>query len=102
MHDLSQLFDRAADLHRKGQLAAAEILYLKLLKARADHFDALRMLGFLRYQQGRFPEALSLIDKALAIKRVHAETLNSRALVLLGLRRPEEALASFEQALAVR
>ncbi len=101
MHDPS-LFDQAADLHRKGQLAAAEILYLRLLKARADHFDALRMLGFLRYQQGRFPEALSLIDKALAIKPVHAETLHSRALVLLGLRRPEEALASFEQALAIR
>jgi len=101
MHDLS-LFDQAADLHRKGQLAAAEILYLKLLKARADHIDALRMLGFLHYQQGRFPEALSLIDKALAIKPVHAETLNSRALVLLGLRRPADALASFEQALAVR
>ena len=101
MHDLS-LFDQAADLHRKGRLAAAETLYLKLLKARADHFDALRMLGFLRYQQGRFPEALSLIDKALAIKPAHAETFNSRALVLLGLRRPAEALASFDEALAAR
>ena len=102
MHDLSQLFDQAADLHRKGELAAAETLYLRLLTARADHFDALRMLGSLRHQQGRFPEALSLIDKALALRPVHAEAFNSRGLVLLGLRRPAEALASFEQALAVR
>jgi protein O-GlcNAc transferase len=102
MRDLSQAFDRAADLHRRGELAAAEGLYLQVLAARPDHFDALHMLGFLRRQQGRFPEALSLIDQALALKPAHAEALNSRGLVLLGLRRPAEALASFEQALAVR
>jgi protein O-GlcNAc transferase len=102
MHDLTQVFDHAADLHRKGELAAAEGLYLQLLEARPDHFDGLHMLGFLRHQQGRFPEALSLIDRALALKPAHAEALNSRGLGLLGLGRRAEALTSFERALAVR
>jgi predicted O-linked N-acetylglucosamine transferase (SPINDLY family) len=102
MHDLSQVFDRAAELHRKGELAAAEGVYLQLLERRPDHFNGLHMLGFLRQQQGRFSEALSLIDKALALKPVHAEALNSRGLVLLGLRRLAEALTSFDRALAIR
>src|ERR1700686_3986119 len=65
MPDLSQVFDQAADLHRKGELAAAESLYLQLLEARPDDFDGLQMLGLLRCQQGGFLEALRLTGTAL-------------------------------------
>jgi hypothetical protein len=38
MHDLSQTFNQATDLHRKGNLAAAEGLYLKVIAAQPTHF----------------------------------------------------------------
>ena len=74
----SQLFKRAAELHRKGNLSVAERLYLKILKARPDQFEVLHLLGILRHQQGRFTEALTSYDKALRIKPHAADTLAGR------------------------
>jgi tetratricopeptide (TPR) repeat protein len=102
MQDLAQLFDQAADLHRKGNLAAAESLYLQLLAARADHFDALHLLGILRYQQGQLDEALALIGAALQRNPGFAPALLNQGLVLAALRRREEALASYDKALAIQ
>ena len=102
MHDLSQAFDQASDLHRKGELAAAESLYLQLLKARPDHFDGLQMLGLLRYQQGRFLEALALIGAALKTNPESPPALLNYAVVLDTLQRREEALAYYDKALAIK
>ena len=102
MHDLSQALNKAVDLHRKGNLAAAEGLYLQLLEVQADHFDGLQMLGFLRYQQGRFIEALSLLGAALQTRSDFPPALLNRGLVLDALGRREEALASYEKALAIQ
>jgi tetratricopeptide (TPR) repeat protein len=102
MQDLAQVFDQATDLHRKGNLAAAESLYLQLLQARSDHFDALHLLGILRYQQGRLAEALSLIGAALQRNPGFAPALLNHGLVLAALRRRQEALASYDQALAIK
>jgi tetratricopeptide (TPR) repeat protein len=102
MDDLSQALNRAVDFHRKGNLAAAEGLYLQLLDLRADHFDALQMLGFLRYQQGRFLDALSLIGAALQTNPDFAPALLNYGLVLDALKRHQEALASYDKALAIQ
>ena len=97
MQDLSQVFGQATDLHRKGDLAAAESLYLQLLEAQPDHFDALQMLGFLRCQQGRFPEALSSIGAALKTNPDSPTALLNYAVVLDALQRREEALAIYDK-----
>jgi tetratricopeptide (TPR) repeat protein len=102
MQDLAQVLDQAADLHRKGNLAAAESLYLQLLAARSDHLDALHLLGILRYQQGRLDEALALIGAALQKNPGFAPALLNQGLVLAALSRREEALASYDQALAIQ
>ena len=102
MNDLSQVFNQAAVLHRKGDLAAAEQLYLRLLEAQSGHFDALQMLGILRYQQGRLLDALALLGTALKIMPNAAHALLNYGLVLAALTRREEALASYDQALALQ
>src|SRR5580700_1326902 len=102
MNDLSQVFNQAAVLHRKGDLAAAEQLYLRLIEAQSGHFDALQMLGILRYQQGRFLDALALIGAALKANPNAAPALLNYGLVLDALARREEALASYDQALAIQ
>jgi tetratricopeptide (TPR) repeat protein len=101
MDDPSQALIEAVDFHRKGNLAAAEGLYLRLLDRQAGHFDGLQMLGLLRYQQGRFPEALSLIGAALQINPRFPPALMNYGLVLGALRRHQEALASYDRALAL-
>jgi len=102
MHDPSQLLNQAADLHRKGNLAATEALYSELLKAQPANFDALQMFGFLRYDQGRFLEALSLIGEALKTNPHSPTALMNYAVVLDALRRCEEALAYYDKALELK
>jgi protein O-GlcNAc transferase len=102
MQDLSQVFDQAADLHQKGDLAAAESLYLRLLETRPDHFEALQMFCFLRYQQGRFLESLSLMGAALKTNPNSPTALLNYAIVLDALQRREEALAYYDKALEIK
>jgi tetratricopeptide (TPR) repeat protein len=102
MRDPSRALNEAVDFHRKGNLAAAESLYLQLLEVRADHFDVLQMLGLLRYQQGRFLDALSLIGAALQTNPDFPPALLNYGLVLDALKRHQEALASYDKALAIQ
>jgi tetratricopeptide (TPR) repeat protein len=101
MDDLSQALVQAVALHRKGDFAQAERLYLRVLAARSDHFDALQMLGLLRYQQKRLPEALSLLDAAVQAKPDFPPLHVNRGLVLDALGRGAEALASYDRGLAL-
>ena len=101
MRDPSQVLEQAADLQRKGELAAAEGLYLQLIAARPDHFDALQGLALLRYQQGRFIEALSSMGAALRSNPNSPATLLNYAVLLDTLGRREEALAYYDKALAL-
>jgi protein O-GlcNAc transferase len=101
MHDPSQVLDQAAELQRRGELAAAESLYMQLIAAQPDHFDALQRLGFLRYQQGRFLEALSSMGAAVKASPNSPTALLNYAVVLDTLRRREEALACYDKALAL-
>jgi tetratricopeptide (TPR) repeat protein len=85
MHDVSQMLNEAADFHGKGNFAGAESLYLQILKTHSDNFDALHLLGILRYQQGRLTEALSSIGAALNIKPHFPPALLNYAVVLEAL-----------------
>src|SRR6516225_8559972 len=46
------MLERAAALHRGGKLAEAETLYRGILATDEQQFDALHLLGVVRYQQG--------------------------------------------------
>jgi predicted TPR repeat methyltransferase len=98
----SLLFRQAADLHRKGDLAAAERLYSLILEVRPAQLDTLHMLGILRHQQGRHAEALSSLGAALKINPTFLPALLNHAVVLQALNRPAEALASYDKALAIK
>jgi protein O-GlcNAc transferase len=102
MLDPSQVFNEAVGLHRKGDLAAAEGLYLQLIRARSDNFDALHLLGILRCQQGQFSEALPLLGAALRSNPNFPPALLNYGLALDALKRRQEALAAFDQALAIQ
>src|ERR1700675_2860008 len=94
-------FERAVALHQSGRLAEAEPLYLEVLEAAPGDFAAQLLLGMLRGQQGRNPEALELLAAALAIDPDSDLALLNHGNVLAAMGRTTKALASYDRALAV-
>ena len=92
----------AVALHRAGRLAEAAPIYLSVLRAAPDRFDALHLLGVLRQQEGRSAEAAELIGAALAQRPDDPVALTNRSAALNALRRFDEAVASCDKALAVK
>jgi tetratricopeptide (TPR) repeat protein len=99
--NLTQALAQAVALHRQGDLAQAEKIYARILKARRDHFDALHLLGLLKHQSGKAGEAYRLISAALAVNPRSADARSNLGLALHALKRDADALASFEAALAL-
>ncbi len=94
----------ALSAQQAGRLAEAAASYEAALAQSPDQFDALHMLGVVRYQQGEFESALPLLDRALVIVPGDAAARFNRGLVQSALdRRPaERELAKDADAFALR
>src|SRR6185503_5253318 len=88
--------------HKDGRLAEAERLYLAVLANAPRHFDALHLLGLVRYQTGEHAVALEIIDRAIAINPNVAFAHSNRGLALQALHRLHDALAAFDRALKLK
>ena len=99
--DLLGTLKDAVAFHQRGELARAESEYLRVLVAKPGHGQTQRLLGILRHQQGRHAEALGWIDGALNSNPDDAEAHGNRGNVLLALGRAEEAVASYNRAIAL-
>ena len=97
----SALFDQATDFHRRDALVEAERLYRQLLSRDPAHIGARYYFGLLRFQQGRYEEALLNFDRVLAKQPDHRDALYNRATTLAYMGRPDEGIASFDRLLAV-
>ena len=98
---LAQLFQSGMALHQQGQLAQARAIYEKVLAAKATHFDALHYLGVMAFQTGQYTQALAWLDRAIHINPRVASAHNHRGFALQSLRRLDEALDSYDRALAL-
>lgn len=67
MLNVAQTIEEALAFHRQGRFNEAEKLYTRALKAQPRQFDALHLLGMLKYQRGKPGEAYRLIHAALEI-----------------------------------
>ena len=88
--------------HQAGRLAEAEVRYRRILAAAPDHADALHLLGVIAYQFGRLEMALELIGRAVQQNGNDPSYYCSCGLVLQGLKRLDEAVASHDRALALK
>lgn len=68
MASIAEALELALQLHGKGRLDDAEILYGRILDADADNPQALYLLGTLLCQRARFGEARPLLDRAAALR----------------------------------
>jgi tetratricopeptide (TPR) repeat protein len=55
---VSHAIQRAFQFHKQGLLDKAEEVYSAILTTEPGNFDALHQLGVLRFQQGRYIDAL--------------------------------------------
>jgi protein O-GlcNAc transferase len=99
---LQPLFDQAFLLHQKGKFAKAERLYQHILSVEPGNLYANYYLGVVRFQQGRYDEALDFLNAALKSNPEAPEVLTTHGLVLYTVGRLEEALATLDKSLAIQ
>jgi predicted O-linked N-acetylglucosamine transferase (SPINDLY family) len=61
------LIEQAAELHGRGRLDEAALIYREILARDPQDFDATQLLGVLALQQGRLEDAQRLIGAAISI-----------------------------------
>jgi tetratricopeptide (TPR) repeat protein len=99
---LAPSFQRAFELHQRGDIPGAERAYRAILRGEPRHFAALHLLGSIKAQQGQFTEAHRLLSRAIETDPNSVPGLSSLAGVLLALGREEDALAICRRILHLR
>ena len=99
---LRQIFEQGLAAHRAGHLDRAEQFYRQVLRADAHSFAALHMLGFLKAQQGRYDDAITLLKKAVRENPTDPTALAHYAHALMAAQRLSEALATYERLLQMQ
>ena len=92
----------AVAFHQRGDLVEAQRRYRAILAVEPGQFDVLHCLGALEAQQGHLEEARHLLGRAVKSNPVSAEAHLNLGNVFKALARSDEALASYERALAVK
>lgn len=99
---LDRAMQEAMRLHRSGELARSARLYDAVLAASPQHFDALHLLGLVRWQQKREREAFRRMRSALVIAPADSGAHGNLGSMLKDLGRNEAALRHYRKATAVR
>jgi protein O-GlcNAc transferase len=96
---VDQAFALALEHHQSGRLAEAERGYRQILEELPDHPDSLHLLGVIALQTGNPGPALTLIDRAIALRPDAAVFRNNLGQVLERLERSDEAVQAYESAI---
>lgn len=96
------LLARAFDLQQRGDLDAAEALYLQALAADPDDATALVNGGALALARGDPPLAIARFERAARINPRNAIAQNNLGFALLHANRAEDALAACDRAIALQ
>lgn len=99
---LPDAMQRAAAAYGAGDFAEAERLCKAILHAQADYFNALHLLGVVYGIQGHAELGLQHLRKAVCVYPNSATVYWHMGIALSDLKRPEEALVSFDRALELQ
>lgn len=100
-NDIEAIFDRASDLHDRGQLQEAERLYKQVLKLCPDHSDSLHLLGVLMHQIGHTDLARSFIESAIRFDSQNADYRFNLGEILRLSEKSEEAVPHYLKAIEI-
>jgi len=93
------LIKDAAQWLAAGDLKRAESELNTVLETAPDDFRALNLLGIVRAQQRREPEAEALFKRAIQLKPDFASAHVSLGMLYVQMSKPEEAISQFQEAL---
>ena len=93
--------DQAYDLHKSGDLPAAEAAYAKVLAAEPERSDVLHLMGVLKAQSGRPAEAVELISRAIAQAPGEPDYHFNLGHALRALGRTDDATAAYREVLSL-
>src|SRR5262249_4091001 len=99
-NDLIAAIQQGMAAQQAGQLGIAEAHYKSVLAAEPNQFEALHFLGLLEAQRGNLAEADRLVGRSLSVNAQRAEAHSNHARILRQLKRPQDALARCDRALA--
>jgi predicted O-linked N-acetylglucosamine transferase (SPINDLY family) len=88
--------------HQGGRFAEAERLYVQILGADPENFNALHLLGVIAHQRGEYARAAELISNAVEINPSSAEALSNLGECYRRLGRSTEAESCHRKALRLR
>jgi Flp pilus assembly protein TadD len=91
--------EAAAELHRSGQLEAAQAIYRQILNQNPADALALHGLGATELQLGRISAAEALIRRAISLDPNVAAFHANLGLTLMAQNRPNEAVEAFRSAI---
>src|SRR3954470_2724660 len=93
--------DAALALQRymEGNWAEGEAICRKILEVDPNHFEAIHLLGLIAHRVGRNDIAVELLHRAMQLNPTRADVANNLGEVFRALNRPNEAIASFQEAL---
>jgi tetratricopeptide (TPR) repeat protein len=100
--DLSALLQEGLKFHQSGRLQEAKACYQRILAVDSKHFDALQLSAVLEIQMRRYESALGLFDQAILLNPRNAIVINNRGNALKKIKRLDEALASYDEAIRIR
>jgi protein O-GlcNAc transferase len=99
---IPSLLAHALGLHQQGQFAQAGALYEEILALQPDHFDALHLLGMLKFQAQDFTRAVELISRAIAVNPQNPNAYYNRAVTNQALGQMDAALKDYDKAIALK
>lgn len=94
--------EQAITLHRKGQLAQAQALYLNVLQIEPRHADALHLLGVIAVQTKNPQAAVELIGRAIILNPNDAAFYSNLGNALKELEQLDAAVDRYDKALALK
>jgi tetratricopeptide (TPR) repeat protein len=89
-------------LHTQGKFVEAERAYAELLRRQPNNFRALHLYGVLALQRGQTERGIDLLRQALKLEPRQPLAHRDLGNALQQLRRFEEALISYDKALALK
>jgi tetratricopeptide (TPR) repeat protein len=98
---LQAKFNQGVALHQQGKLAEAEQIYQEILGKQPNHFDSLHLLGVIALQTQQTERGIELIVKAIKQNTKVASAHSNLANALMEVKRPAEALASYDKAISL-
>jgi predicted O-linked N-acetylglucosamine transferase (SPINDLY family) len=101
-HDIAGIFANAVACQQLGLLAEAQAGYKKVLKKSPNHFYALHLLGMIEHNNGNAEIAARLLKRALLVDPKSAAVHSDLSLAQVALGRLDEALASCDNAIALK